>query len=91
MNINYIIIVSIVCTSVLLYSLYMYKTKEKFCGTCQGIGVKVYKDKQLTSQLYNEGKLTEFTTVSESPSQWQETTWDKFLRDVNKQTESDSS
>ena len=56
-----IFILTVVNTGILGYLIYKSYTKEGFCGACQGIGKKVYPDREKLHDLYNEGELTEFT------------------------------
>jgi hypothetical protein len=74
------IILSLVTIGVLAVMLHKCRKTENFCGTCQGIGVKQCPNKELMHQLYNEGKLTEFTTNENPTAPWQTTTWDQFFK-----------
>lgn len=67
-----IIILILVCANIVFISLFINcKNKDKFCsadnlngkccGTCQGMGTKVFPDRKKLSQLYNSGCLTENT------------------------------
>jgi len=67
-----LIIVILVCSNIaFVYLWHKSKNKDTFCsadnpsgdccGTCQGMGTKVFTNRPLLHKLYNEGKVTENT------------------------------
>lgn len=63
--------------SITLLLMFMSRSKkEKFCGSCRGIGIKTCPNRPLLHKLYNDGKLTEFTELHRRP--WKGLEWNKF-------------
>ena len=65
-NLYYILLFICLCSVVALSVLPVQckHSKDTYCGscgTCQGMGVKTFPDRDLIKQLYREGKLTENT------------------------------
>lgn len=91
MSKNVIIIVSATILVIIIGALvYNWRKKEAFCGTCQGIGNKVCPNRKMLHKLYNEGKLTEFTTnLEQNKNQWPETSWDIFFKQEDTKIEPD--
>lgn len=80
-NMIIITVVSVVVLVLVLIVFLMHRRKqekEKYCGACQGVGNKVYHDKELIHKLYNDGKLTENTPLYKDP-EWAHMSWDDFL------------
>lgn len=80
-NMMMVTVVSVVVLVLLLIAFLVHRRKqqkEKYCGACQGVGNKVYPDKELIRKLYKDGKLTENTPLYKGP-EWAHMSWDDFL------------
>jgi hypothetical protein len=63
------VVISVCVISVLLYLLTRCQNKDKFC-VCHGMNNKICSNTQQLRDLYNSGKLTEYSALQKDTSKW---------------------
>lgn len=81
---NLLILILLITTIVMTVLFIHCQNKDKFCGACQGIGNKVCTNRELLHNLYNQGKLTEYTPQVRSDNS-SELQWENYLSQISKE------